>query len=366
VTLLEKLSLKYVQIICIYRSFIINSLVRFLFKSPSIHKKILINRDGAFGDAIVSLPALSIIRQNFPEAQIDLLCINNGGITFKNLNLDPSLINNLIVINKKDRGSVFKTLKSENYDLFIQVPQNLTLYKSIRNMLVVHFVLNIDTAFGWDSGRVKSFMSIQHDHLSIKTETERFIKKLREYNLTGERNYPIVEKKPTNTTITDLLERTKPVVFIISGKIQPKKWPLDNWVALANLIGNQYSIIITGGPGEHEEAEHIVNHTTNTINACNLLSIPEEFYVYKKSALAISLDTGALHLCDAAGTKLIDLFSTRELINKWRPQNEKSIVIEKVLPCSFCLKVSCSDNICMKNISPEEVYENFKNLISQE
>lgn len=362
-TLSEKLALTYVSLIRTYRSVIIKTFKAILFNNLSKHKKILINRDGAFGDAIVALPALSIIRQNFPEAEIDLLCVNSGGISFKHLNIDPALFNKIIVIKKNERSETFKLLKQEPYDLFIQIPQNLTLYKSIRNMLIVRFILGIKTAFGWDYGRIKSFILQQHKYLPIPTETNRFIATLEDSKLTGEKNYPLIAKPPENEKIKSLLEKTRPIIFIISGKIQPKKWPLDYWVTLANLIGNEYTILITGGASENQEAEYITSKTSNTINACKLLSIPEEFYVYKNAELAISLDTGALHLSDAAGTKLIDLFSTRELINKWRPQNPGSVVIEKVLPCSFCFKTICSDNLCMKNISAEEVYEKFKLMV---
>ena len=35
-----------------------------------------------------------------------------------------------------------------------------------------------------------------------------------------------------------------------------------------------------------------------------------------------------MHLCDAAGTIVIGLFSTKELSPKWYPNGDKSIVVE--------------------------------------
>ena len=56
-----------------------------------------------------------------------------------------------------------------------------------------------------------------------------------------------------------------------------------------------------------------------------------------------------MHLCDAAGTPVIGLFSTNELSPKWYPNNDKSIVIE--------------DEISISNIDSYRVYEaiNLKN-----
>lgn len=360
--LAEKVALSYVELIRLLRLCIINTFSRLLFSKTNRIKKILINRDGAFGDSIVALPALNIIRENYPEAQIDLLSINGSNISFEDLGLQEGVINTFFIINKQQRGETLKTLKDTRYDLFIQIPQNIGIYKSLRNMLLVRFYLNINNAFGWDSGRIKSFLRLQKEYTAIPTETNRFIKSLHEHGLDGQPRYSLVAQQPENAPLNKLIDLRQPVVFLIGGKLQPKKWPLDHWVSLANLIGDNHSILIAGGESEIKEADYIVSKTKNTTSVCGKLSVTELHYVLTKSVLAISLDTGAMHLCDAAGTKVIALISSRDLSNKWRPNNVESIVIEKVLPCSFCLKTVCADNICMKYIEPKEVYTAFTKL----
>ena len=140
-------------------------------------------------------------------------------------------------------------------------------------------------------------------------------------------SYPIKAIKPADQAVMDLLKQ-KIVVFIIGGKLKTKKWPSENWIKLANLIGKDYEIIIIGGPLEEEEAKYIKSQTKNSHNFCNKFSISELFYVFKHSQIAISNDTGAMHLCDAAGTIVIGLFSTKELSPKWYPNGDKSIVVE--------------------------------------
>ena len=122
---------------------------------------------------------------------------------------------------------------------------------------------------------------------------------------------------------------------------------MENWIKLANLIGNDYQIIIVGGPSEIEEAKHIQSQTRNSHNFCNKFSISELFYVFKHSQIAISNDTGAMHLCDAAGTTVIGLFATKELSPKWYPNNDRSFVIE--------------DDASISNIDPSRVYKVINN-----
>lgn len=72
-----------------------------------------------------------------------------------------------------------------------------------------------------------------------------------------------------------------------------------------------------------------------------------------------------MHLAYAVETPIIALMSTRDLTNKWYPYGNNNIVLERVLPCSFCLKKECEDNICMKNISVDEVYKNTQKLMNR-
>jgi ADP-heptose:LPS heptosyltransferase len=360
----QKTALIYVNLIKLFRTTTINVFIKLLFKKTSDPKRILVNRDGAFGDSIVALPALSIIRQNYPEAQIDLLSINNSGISFKDIGISSSLINTLYAINKMQRKETLNKLKKQNYDLFIQIPQNIGIYKSIRNMLLVRFYLNINDAFGWDYGRIKSFMRLQKQENLIITETARFINMLEQNGLYGEVTYPLNSRPPKNQQIHELIHTIQPFIFLIGGKLQTKKWPLDHWASLAKLIGNEQKILIAGGDEDIKDAEYIKAKSTNIISLCGKLSISELRYVLEKSKIAISLDTGAMHLCDTTNTRLIALFSTRDLSNKWFPNNKNSIVIEKILPCSFCLKTECNNHICMSSILPKEVYSKMNTLLN--
>tara|TARA_B100001142_G_C14339901_1_gene657408 strand:+ start:2600 stop:3649 length:1050 start_codon:yes stop_codon:yes gene_type:complete len=345
----DKIKIFYVKFLVFYRLMFIKIIRHIIFKKHDYKKstKILINRDGAFGDSIVAIPSISVIRQNFPSAQIDLLTFSDHGITFSDIELKDNLVNNILVKNKKNRFITLTNLKKNKYDLFIQLPQNLGLYKSLRNMIIVRFFIGIKSAFGWDSGRIKSFIKTQKKYLTIPTETQRLLNNLKTEGLMGKTSYPIEIKIPHEKTVIDLLKR-KVAVFIIGGKLKIKKWPLKNWVNLANLIGEDYEIIIIGGPSEIEEAKYIKSRTKNSYNFCNKFSISELFFVFKNSQIAISNDTGAMHLCDATGTIVIGLFSTKELSPKWYPNNKKAIVIE--------------DNDSITNISPTKVYNVIKSF----
>ena len=118
-TLKDKIFLTYILILKNLRTLVIKIFVKLLFVKKNNVKKILINRDGAFGDSVVALPALSVIRKNFPSAKIDLITFSDHGITFSDFDLEDNLVNKIIVKSKKNRSKTIKELKQNKYDLFI-------------------------------------------------------------------------------------------------------------------------------------------------------------------------------------------------------------------------------------------------------
>jgi len=124
-TLQDKIFLTYVFILKKLRTLFIKIFIKLLFVKNNNIKKILINRDGAFGDSVVALPALSIIRQNFASAEIDLITFSDNGITFADFDLEDGLVNNILVKSKRNRNKTIKELKQNKID-----------YKKISNILI--------------------------------------------------------------------------------------------------------------------------------------------------------------------------------------------------------------------------------------
>lgn len=364
---MDKIKLSYVKFVKFYRKTTIAFFQKILFKKNINPKKILIHRVAAFGDSVVSLPAISMIRKNYPNATIDILSTNCVGIDISYLIKDKKCVDNVYTFKKSETKQALVQMKNNKYDLYIEIPQNLNLIKSIRNIFRVRFAFSIDSAFGWDEGRVKSFLALQKKYLSPKREIDRFLDILQENGLKKEETIDFIIN-PNSLNIEEYLSENqkKNIVFLIGGKLESKKWPLEYWTNLAIKLDEKYNLSILGGADEYDEAQKIIKNSNLEIkNLCGKLDILKTADYLSKMDLVISQDTGAMHLAYAVETPVIALMSTRDLTNKWYPYGNNTMVLEKVLPCSFCLKKHCEDNICMKNISVDEVYENVLKYINR-
>jgi len=326
--------------------------------------RIVIHRVGAFGDSIVALPALKAIRDHYADALIDIYSTQSVGVSLKDIADEKSIADSIYIFKKGEREKAWGQIKSGNYDLYIELPQNLNLVKSLLGILRVKFKFGIDSAYGWDAGRVKKYLHYQKKAMKPPREVNRFLNTLKKHGVTGEEKYPLaISEQDVAAADSILNEPGKSYVgFLIGGKLQAKKWPIKNWAKLAQRLSAENDVVLIGGESERSEAAEIKKKVPDVLDLCGETSLMQTAAILQKMTVVISHDTGAMHLAYAVGTPVIALFSTRELSDKWFPPQEKSKVIEKIETCSFCFKQNCENNICMQNIAVDEVVNAFHSL----
>jgi heptosyltransferase-3 len=70
----------------------------------------------------------------------------------------------------------------------------------------------------------------------------------------------------------------------------------------------------------------------------------------------MTVDSGPQHLAASVGTPCVAIFSQRNPRRRWYPHGNRHRVLEGAVPCHTCLLDVCPhDNLCMKQISADEV-----------
>uniref|UniRef100_A0A7C5PA46 Glycosyltransferase family 9 protein n=1 Tax=Thermodesulfobium narugense TaxID=184064 RepID=A0A7C5PA46_9BACT len=157
------------------------------------------------------------------------------------------------------------------------------------------------------------------------------------------------------------------ILFSIGSSWYRKEWPPENFAVLANMLHKKgFEVILIGSEKDVEKANIIVSNS-NAINMVNKTkNLLELCKIIESSSLLICPDTASLHIARGLGTPTISLFGpTSPLIYGPLPEETDHIVIYKNLPCSTrCIDKECPDNLCMKKITPDEVYEKALNALS--
>lgn len=334
--------------------------------------RILIFRTGSLGDSVCALPAIYSIRQNFPDARIDILT-NTGAENLVSLGalIDRSIVNEIINYFGLEKKDLFKKLKGKKYDLFIQLPQyDAGLIRQVRDIFIAK-ALGVKYAFGWQVA--STWFVAKHQAKLIKFENERnrllgILERngLKSYGLV----YPLgftedIKNKIRNVTLSlskgDVkLNTDKNIGIVVGAKRTQNRWPIEYFKEVAkHLLENNKNILLFGGPEDFELAEQIKGE--NVFNFCGKLSPLETAEMMKYCKLVISNDTGPMHLAYAIGTSLIAIFSSRDYPGKWfPPQSENNIVFRNDdIYCATCFNKNCH-NECLRNIKPKKIFEIFE------
>jgi ADP-heptose:LPS heptosyltransferase len=90
-----------------------------------------------------------------------------------------------------------------------------------------------------------------------------------------------------------------------------KRWPVKNWVRLAEALIREFGveIILTGNQSEAELCGQIAQGLPSARNQAGRLSLPELARLQNRAAAFLSGDTGPYHLAVAVGCATVTLFA---------------------------------------------------------
>ncbi len=352
-------------------------------------KRILVRGVNWLGDAVMTTPAMYRLRERFPEAHITLLTPEKlVGLWEK-----QSWLNEVITFGAEDSlWSVAKKLRGQGYDLGLVLPN------STRSALEL-WLGGVKNRAGYD-GRARSWFLNQvlarpRGLVAMRKRTVEEIHELvagkpdhspqpgfKDHQMhhylhlvsaLGGSPEPLVPKIETTLAEREavwvkfgLPKDGKPIFGLNPGaEYGPaKRWPVENFIRVAGLIGQQVTghWLIFGGKGDVALAEEVVSGLqaqTNqrgqgsTVNLAGRTSLRELALILSGCRVVLTNDTGPMHLAAAVGTNLVAVFGSTspELTGPGLPGDEKVSIIRGKAPCQPCFLRECPiDHRCLTSV----------------
>lgn len=340
---------------------------------PSLIKKILLIRLRRIGDVVMTTPALSVLRENFPQAHLSYVVEKPyQELVEGNPNLDEILI---LPQNqsKRDLLQFIRRLRRQNYDAVLDFhggPRaslitffskaklkvgykikyksfiyDITLPRSRKNGYFhsVENHINLVKALGVNIGTIPSLYLPQ----AKKDESERVKRLIKEYGLNG----------------------FKIVVLHISAGNEFRNWGINNILGLTKLLSKHSKAkIVLIGSEEDKKAEQIIlrKSAAPLFSMVGRLNLRELRELILSSSLFIGPDSGPMHIAATTPTPIVAYFGPTLPAN-FAPWQAKALVIEKEFDCRPCKQKRClyNDFRCLRRIKPEEVYEACRGFIDE-
>jgi heptosyltransferase-2 len=154
------------------------------------------------------------------------------------------------------------------------------------------------------------------------------------------------------------LTSSGPAVALAPGAVGPsKRWPASAYATLARrLIAEGFTVWVIGGPEEKSLAAEIIGDTT----ARDLTGhdLRNAILALAAANVAVSNDSGLLHVAAALGTPAIGIFGPTSPWH-WAPLNPLAATIESKtkVECRPCHKPVCrvAHHRCMRDIPSDQV-----------
>ena len=164
-------------------------------------------------------------------------------------------------------------------------------------------------------------------------------------------------------------ERYKTIVGVHSGSKINKRWPVENYLKVAQQIGNDYNVgfIFFGTEADKDKKFSVLSE--NILDLYGRLNLRQLFYYIKKCDVFLSNDSGLMHIAALSGVKTIGLFGPTDW-DVYYPFGKENIVIHGNLECQPCYnkgRFSCAEipPKCMRRITVEQVVEAIRKAIDR-
>ena len=278
--------------------------------------KILVIRGGAIGDFILTLPAIAALRQQFPEAHLEVL----GYPHIVQLAEAGGLVNRVHAIEARGLAGFF----ARNGEL----SEDLCNYFSEFN-IIVSYLYDPDEIFKTNISRCSRAQFIVGPHRPDESArlhaTEVFLKPLERLAIFE------VDRVPRLSLVLE--ESTHPRVSTIaihpgSGSEQ-KNWPEARWKTFLGSLINQspFNLLLVGGEAEGDRLIRY-GQSLPADRVCVARSLPLKQLAcdLKDCAGFIGHDSGITHLAAAVGLPTLALWADTNP-DIWQPLGNNVVIL---------------------------------------
>ncbi len=349
--------------------------------------KALIIALSGIGDALMFSPALSLLRQQYPGAQIDLLSMYRGVKELYEGNPDLNEVLFWDFLHRSPISSLLHLLqlRRQRYDVSINVyPQNRWPYN------LISFIIGARRRLGHDYDHVNTrslnFLNnlrIREEHRRHNVEENAKLVELLGVQLPLELPSLQVNLKPINQAeAADWLrsrgiKNSQVLVGFHAGsalfkKHINKRWAPEKFAELGRRLRKEQDavVLLFGGPEENELKVRINREMGGAGHVVQVPSLSTGASLIARCNVMVCNDAGLMHVASALHVPVVSIFAYTNHLRLY-PWKTPHRVVRRELECSPCFyysprSIHCVWRIdqfrCITGIGVDEVWQAVKEL----
>jgi ADP-heptose:LPS heptosyltransferase len=363
-------------------------------------KNILVIELFEMGAAVMIYPSLKYIKESKPDTNIysltltamkecwkmigiinedNIFCIEDKNI----YKFTKSLLINIIKLRKRNIDLII------DYELFMRVPAIISFlvksryragfYKYQYEGLYRGNFYDYKCAFNQNTHIAKNFLALTKTAINNESEYPNYKNHINSSELVMPEyiNRPDLKKILEHRIKTKFDAYNNQKIILVSHNVGEnlsiRNYPIDMLIKVIKMLLDKYNnhiVLLVGTKADYLSGAYIEKKVNN--NRCinfsgDTRSLSEFLELLNISDLLITNDNGPEHFASITKTKTIALFSTDSPFI-YGPIG-KTIILYEFFQCSPCISAlnhknsKCSNNLCLKAINPEKVFESAVELI---
>ncbi len=337
-------------------------------------KNFLLIRLRRIGDIVMTTPALSILRQNFPDAHISYIIEEPFYELIKG---HPDVDEAIVISQHPGRKEILRhirNIRKQKYDVVIDFHGGPRAFlftllsgadlKIGYRIKYKHFFYDIKLPRKPEQGFIHSVENHTNmvKELGISSHTIPAIQ-LPEAHADEKQKISRFLKK-------NKLDKASVLTLHIGAGNRFRDWGLKNLHKFIHLLitDPHTAVILTGAKEDLEYEQKLLQKLDgkSIFSLVNRLNLRELKELISRSALFVGPDSGPMHIASSTSTPIVAYFGPTLPAN-FAPWKAKATLIEKDFDCRPCKQVKCiyNDYRCLQTITPEEVYEACREITAR-
>lgn len=330
-------------------------------------EKILLIRLSSLGDVVLTTPAIRAVRNHFPEAYIAMLVAKQSADVLRE---NPHL-NEIITFDRlakdKDTGEMLRVIRHLRER---KLTVAIDLQRKFRTELLMYFS---GAAERVGQGR---FCTVRVQEQGNKHATAHYFDLLHAVGIpAGDQRLELflAESERTDATrrldIAGVNETALKVGLFPGAGWKLREWMPERFAAIGDRLVAQFNanVLVFGGQKEAELVQTVVDlMDAPAIPFAGNLQIRQLAAYIEQCDLFLTNDTGPMHIAAAVQTPTVSLFGPGNHI-RFQPLGTMHQTIRHAVSCSPCKQFTdkCKDNICMKGIAVDAVWQSISHALQQ-
>ena len=333
-------------------------------------RRILLVKPSALGDVVHGLPVASLLKRRWPDARLDWLVSR----PFAPLVETCPAVDETVVFDR-NRGAPVRVqraadadlgrrLRDGRYDLVVDLQG---LFRS------AWFARRTNAPVRVGFARPREWATWGYTHRVPEKPGFRHAieRNLDVAEVLGCGRSPVefrVETTPADGAAADNLLKpleNRPFALLMPGTNWPtKRWPASSFAGLARKLREKHDLSIVLAGADDAASARPAFSGVDHLDAVGRTSVRELAALLRRAAIAVTNDSGPMHLAAALGTPVVAAFGPTDPRRTGPFGSAMTDVVRAGLPCLGCLSRSCAHTSCMHLLPYEALLQRCDALLS--